>query len=329
MNDRTESPGDRAREEQLERYVLGRLSPDDRAAFEARLAADPDLRESLARERSIREGVRRVGREELKRRLAEATRTAPRPGVPWGRVAALAAMILIVTGIALWQRWFLPAPSGDSTVAEPMAAGQSPGMTTADGPATADLAAPPSKSTEPERDASRDQRSAGPGLGASVPQPAAEAKKPAPQPAAGNAGELTYESGGVMLPEEITGRARQHRMKGDAAARPDQRPAKTEARNDAGESRPDTRTYRVEIVPGGRNAATAESAAGGAAIADTIHFTVRVKGDSVTIALPASAVGLTGLRAAEYRVTRVSPDSVIIEAGGVRIRGFIPGDVPP
>ncbi len=118
MNDHGESSRDREREELLERFVLGRMSPAERTAFEARLATDADLREALRQERDILEGVRLAGRQELKRRIAAATLMAPRPGVPWGRIAALAAVIMIVTGIALWQRWFFPAPSVAPTATE-------------------------------------------------------------------------------------------------------------------------------------------------------------------------------------------------------------------
>ncbi len=110
-------------------------------------------------------------------------------------------------------------------------------------------------------------------------------------------------------------------MKGDAAARPDQALAKKESPGEAEASEIDAHRYRVEITPDGRLTATAEFAAGAA---DTIRFAVRVRGDSVIIAVPAGVLGQGKDRLAGARVIRVSPDSVLIDAAGVRIRGYLP-----
>jgi hypothetical protein len=87
-------------------------------------------------------------------------------------------------------------------------------------------------------------------------------------------------------------------------------------------------TYRVEIAPTPGTAGTSEGAVRGAGAPETVHFTVRVRGDSVTISLPPDRPGLNALAASEARVTRVSPDSVIIEVGDVRIRGYLPRESP-
>ncbi len=315
MNDHSESSRDREREELLERFVLGRMSPAERVAFEARLATDSDLREAFRQEREILDGVRLAGRQELKRRIAAATLMAPGPGVPWGRIAALAAAIMIVTGIALWQRWFFPAPSVTPTAAE------TPVEPADAGPDIADRTPSAPRSNEVDKAGARDERHAAPGVGASAPQASPEAKKATPQPAAGGAFERTYDSGGIVVSEAASGRTRESRMKGDAAARPDQALAKKESPGEAEASEIDAHHYRVEIAPDGRLAATAEFAAGAA---DTIRFAVRVRGDSVIIAVPAGVLGQGKDRLAGARVIRVSPDSVLIDAAGVRIRGYLP-----
>jgi hypothetical protein len=321
MDDHSKPSDDRTREELLEQYVLGRLSPADRAAFEARLAMDPALNEALGQERAILEGVRRAGREDMKRRLAAATRWAPRPGIPWGRIAALAAMIMIVTGIALWQRWFFPAPQGEPTAEKSTAAGQTPGEPTAALPDIADRATTAPESNEVGASTSRDEKRAAPGLRAAAPRRAAEAKREMLPLAAAGALGRTYESSGIMLKDAALDRSRQSRMKVDAAARPDRRLGQTETMKKVEEEEIDSHHYRVDILPASQAAGTAESVAG---IPDTIRFTVRVRGDSVVISLPVGVPGTAKDGSTEARVTRLSADSVLIDAAGVRVRAYLP-----
>jgi len=315
MNDQSELSRDREREELLERYVLGRMPPAERAAFESRLAADADLREALRQEREILEGARLAGRQDLKRRIAAATVMAPLPAVPWGRIAALAAVIMIVTGIALWQRWFFPAPSAAPTATE------TPGEAPDAGPGVAGRIPPAARSNEPDEAGARDEKRGAPGAGASAPQASPLANQTTPGQAAGGDVERTYESGGVVLSEAASGRTRESRMKSDAAARPDQPLAKRELPGEAEASESDAHHYRVESTPDSTLTATAGFAAGPA---DTIRFTVRVRGDSVIIAVPARLLGQGKDRLAGSRVIRVSPDSVLIEAARVRVRGYLP-----
>ena len=315
MNDQSESSRDREREELLERFVLGRMPPAERAAFESRLATDADLREALRQERDILEGARLAGRQDLKRRIAAAAVTTPLPGVPWGRIASLAAVIMIVTGIALWQRWFFPAPSAAPTATE------TPGEAPDAGPGIDGRIPPAVLSNELDGAGARDERRAAPGAGASIPQASPEAKQATPQPTAGGTFERTYDCEGIVLSEAASGGTRESRMKGDAAARPDQVLAKKESPGEAEASEIDAHHYRVESIPDSALLATADLAAGAA---DTIRFAVRVRGDSVIIAVPAGVLGQGKDRLAGARVIRLSPDSVLIDAAGVRIRGYLP-----
>jgi hypothetical protein len=306
MNDHSEPSDDRIREELLEQYVLGRLSPAERTEFEARLATDPALREALRQERDIVQGVRLAGRDDLKRRLAAAARTAPRRGVQWSRIAALAAMVLVVTGIALWQRWFFPAPSSEPKAAEPAITDRTP------------LA---EQSNEIDKGTSRDEKRAAPGPEKSATQPPAEAETASPRLAAIGAVEQTYESAGIVVTDAESDRMRQNRMKGDAAARLDRGVAKPETPREGEKPWVDPHHYRVEIAPGRLTTASGESATG---IPDTVRFTVWVRGDSAVIALAAGVLRPGKDSLTDARVTRVSPDSVIIDVAGVRIRGYLP-----
>jgi hypothetical protein len=290
-----------------------------------------------------------MGRVLLKRRIAAASKAAPRTAVPWVRIAALAAMILVVTGVALWQRWFFPGPAGERETTEPMAAGRTPGTSTDAAPAVAERTSPEARLNEFDRTGSRDEKGPAADLGTARPGPREETKRPGAQKAAGGAIERTYESGGLVLREDTPGLMRPGGAKDDVAIRPDERLTKSETRGVEGESRakaketrqkyvgaPETiddgradgLTYRVEITPTPGMAGTSEGTARGAGAPETVHFTVRVRGDSVTISLPPDRPGLNARAASEARVTRVSPDSVIIEVGDVRIRGYLPRESP-
>lgn len=309
MNAHTESPEDRGHEEQLERYVLGRLSAEERAAFEARLAADPGLREALHRERAIREGVRQLGRADLKRRISDATRTAPLPAVPWGKIAALAAVIMIVAGIALWQRWFFPPPTEER--AEPTPARS----------ATADQAAPALASNESDRAALREEKLATPGASASTPQPGPGAKGSARGTTTDSKGERVLESGGIVMRDVTADRARQSRVKPDAAPAQERELDAKEVLGKDRQEKIDSRTYLVEVAPENQGGVTDEA---GARVPDTVRLTVRFRGDSVIIAVPASVIGPGRDGLEDARITRVSQDSVDIFVAGLRIRGYLP-----
>jgi hypothetical protein len=262
----------------------------------------------------------------MKRRLASAIGSAPRPGIPWGRIAALAAMIMIVTGIALWQRWFFPAPQEEPTAEKSMATGQTPGEPTAAQPDIADRTTAAPGSNEVGTSAVRDEKRRTPGVGAAPPRPLAEAKREMSPLAPSGALGRRYESSGIVVKDAAFDRTRLSRMKGDAAARPDRTLGQTETVKKGEEEEIDSHRYRVEILPASQAAATAERAAG---IPDTIRFTVRVRGDSVVILLPAGAPGTAGGGSAEARVTRLSADSVLIDAAGVRVRAYLPRSFLP
>ena len=93
--------------ENLERYVLKRLSAEERAGAEVHLAECLQCREAVERERTLAEGVRSFAREQLKKRLKENVRQDIR--VPWPHILSAAAMVLIVVGLGYYNDWWTPA----------------------------------------------------------------------------------------------------------------------------------------------------------------------------------------------------------------------------
>jgi hypothetical protein len=92
-------------EEVLERYVLGRLDPLAKRVLEEHLEACASCREAVTRERELVAGIRRLGREELKARLARRVANAVRPSIPWPHVISIAAVLVISVGVALYRFW--------------------------------------------------------------------------------------------------------------------------------------------------------------------------------------------------------------------------------
>jgi type IV secretory pathway VirB10-like protein len=90
----------------LERYVLQRVSKEEKERVEELVRSDAAWRIALAREERIAGGVRRAGRLLLRRKLADRIRTAPPRSVPMVRYAAAAAVLLLLGSVALVNRWF-------------------------------------------------------------------------------------------------------------------------------------------------------------------------------------------------------------------------------
>jgi hypothetical protein len=292
MNDSTDPGGDPELEDELERYVLGRMTPTERAVFEARREGDPALNEAVAREREILEGVRMLGRTEIKTMLASAAMRGPRPPVGFWRITALAATVFIVTGIALWQGWFHPR-----------------------GPAGLQQAAAP-------HDRPRGEEVARSNKNLATNEDVAETRD--------------YTLGGLVIGRELADGSlmKSERGQDDAsrtvprefAARPENRMRQKDAKGGTVAASGGRKHLRVLVADARWPAAAAES---DAVASDTISFVARVRGDSVTIVLPAHLPGLGAAAAADARVTRLSKDSVLIEAGGYRIRGYLPERVVP
>lgn len=106
---------DRIDHDLLERYLLGRVTPDERMAVEENLRTDETWRIAFMEERRLAAVVRRAGRDDVKARLRSRVAT-PARRVPWVRAASIAAILVTAVGIAvlLRQPSVMDLPSGQT-----------------------------------------------------------------------------------------------------------------------------------------------------------------------------------------------------------------------
>ena len=92
-----------AREEILEGYLVGRLTDEDREAFEEHYFECTRCFDELKTLQAIREELPRVG--------VESETTTTRPLLRWAPAAAIAASVVLVVTVALWMRPTSPSGS--------------------------------------------------------------------------------------------------------------------------------------------------------------------------------------------------------------------------
>lgn len=92
--------------ELLETYVLNRLDPTHRHELEKHLATCNHCRAAVRQEQLLVAGVRREARQDLKKRLRHRLSEEPVRTISWTRVAAVAAVVVILLGIGIYNNWF-------------------------------------------------------------------------------------------------------------------------------------------------------------------------------------------------------------------------------
>jgi hypothetical protein len=90
----------------LEQFVLGRLESPDTSALEKHLRECAQCREVVDRERELVAGIRLAGRDALKRRMSQKLRQREARTQVWYRVAGIAAGIVLLVTIGIYNRWF-------------------------------------------------------------------------------------------------------------------------------------------------------------------------------------------------------------------------------
>lgn len=93
--------------EQVERYVLGLMSEEEKARLDAEIADCAPCREHLHREMQIAAGIRQHGRDTLKSRLRSKIRKEERSqGTRFQVIGLVAAVIIIALAVGIYQIWF-------------------------------------------------------------------------------------------------------------------------------------------------------------------------------------------------------------------------------
>jgi hypothetical protein len=105
-------------EDLLERFVLNRLEADERKELEAHLRECPRCRQTAQAEQQVVAGIRWAGRDALKARLKERVGVQPLRHVNWYQVAGVAAMIVLLVAIGLYNRWFFKGEMKEPVVTE-------------------------------------------------------------------------------------------------------------------------------------------------------------------------------------------------------------------
>jgi hypothetical protein len=91
--------------EKLEDAARGRLSPVDMESVRSHCATCKSCRKALDEELRIAQGTRAWARSAMKQRLAEQVAHIPQNRIPWPRVMAAAALILVVVGVGILYQW--------------------------------------------------------------------------------------------------------------------------------------------------------------------------------------------------------------------------------
>ncbi|HEX9829614.1 MAG TPA: zf-HC2 domain-containing protein [Bacteroidota bacterium] len=100
--------------ELLEQFILHRVEGARRKELEAHLLTCEECQHAVRDEQQLVLGIKRVGRDEMKARLkqrvhAKSSETTPR-SAPWVRIASVAATLVVVFGLGIYNRWIPLGP---------------------------------------------------------------------------------------------------------------------------------------------------------------------------------------------------------------------------
>ena len=90
----------------LEQFVMGRISEERLVQLRDHLATCAACRETVEKEKEFVGTVRAYGRDRLRLRLKEKIERSPSRVVPWPHVLSAAAIVLLVVGLGIYNRWW-------------------------------------------------------------------------------------------------------------------------------------------------------------------------------------------------------------------------------
>lgn len=102
----------------LERYALGQLRAEEVAQLDKHLHECEQCQNAVRGEQDIVAGVRRAGRDALKRRLAQRLEHKSTRDVGWYRIAGVAAAIVFLVTVGIYNRWFFQSGTQQADVLE-------------------------------------------------------------------------------------------------------------------------------------------------------------------------------------------------------------------
>ncbi len=91
----------------MDRYLRHALSEQEMSEFEAHLNECRDCMSIIKREQLMTAGIRKYGRQELKERLRLRVGESGSGRMPWASAVSAAAVLLIVVGFGVYNRWLL------------------------------------------------------------------------------------------------------------------------------------------------------------------------------------------------------------------------------
>lgn len=92
--------------ELIEKFVLHQLNPEERNELEDHLRICEVCKRALRSEQVLLAGIRRSGRERFRATLAKKLPRATPAAIPWPHILSAAAIIILLTGIGIYNRWF-------------------------------------------------------------------------------------------------------------------------------------------------------------------------------------------------------------------------------
>ncbi|MFN0159154.1 MAG: hypothetical protein ACKVRP_13920 [Bacteroidota bacterium] len=88
-------------------FVLDRMEFSTREKLKVHLRECDNCRKAVEHERTLVAGVKLLGREEMKKRLQGRVSVPHSRRIPWPHVLSAAAVLVIVAGIGVFNRWFV------------------------------------------------------------------------------------------------------------------------------------------------------------------------------------------------------------------------------